>query len=371
MKKKAVIVSCFNWYKSRLEPIREMLILHGFDVEVLIADFEHIKRAPIKEKHIECTYLKVPHYKSNISFQRIKSHITFGKMVGSWLNGNKPDLIFCQVPPNIVAYECLKYKQRFPITKFFIDIIDLWPESMPIGVLKKIPVTYFWKKMRNEAIKCADYVFTECDLYQKKLGNLLSFSRSSTLYLFKNQAKEEKEIINKILAKKKKKDTIKFAYLGSMNNIIDIDGICFVLKRFINKGYNCELFAIGDGESCHRFYEAVKKIGCVPHFYGKIFDEHKKIKILTPCDYAFNMMKKEVSVGLTTKSIDYLSYGLPLINNIKGDTWELVEDNNIGINVEGNRLSIKCFDHKKVINVFEQKFSKENFTKIVAKGMLL
>ena len=30
--------------------------------------------------------------------------------------------------------------------------------------------------------------------------------------------------------------------------------------------------------------------------------------------------------------MDYFCYGLPLINNIQGDTWELVEQYGIGVN---------------------------------------
>ena len=34
------------------------------------------------------------------------------------------------------------------------------------------------------------------------------------------------------------------------------------------------------------------------------------------------------------KSIDYFCYGVPLINNIPGDTWQLVDEYGIGINCE-------------------------------------
>ena len=37
-------------------------------------------------------------------------------------------------------------------------------------------------------------------------------------------------------------------------------------------------------------------------------------------------MKQEVFVGLTMKSIDYFEAGLPIINNIHGDTWNIVKD---------------------------------------------
>ena len=53
--KKALLISCFNWYKSRLEPIRELLISHEYEVIVLIADFDHIEKRPVQRRYDECT----------------------------------------------------------------------------------------------------------------------------------------------------------------------------------------------------------------------------------------------------------------------------------------------------------------------------
>ena len=39
----------------------------GYEVSVLIADFEHIHLAPVNLRYPECTYVQVPGYKKNIS----------------------------------------------------------------------------------------------------------------------------------------------------------------------------------------------------------------------------------------------------------------------------------------------------------------
>lgn len=367
--KKALLISCFDWYISRLKPIRDLLIEKGFEVTVLEADYDHIKKTSLKKRYPECTYIHVPEYKKNISIQRIKSHLVFGKNVGEVLRQLSPDFVFCQIPPNNVAQFCVDYKQQNPNATFVIDIIDLWPESMPIGVLKNlIP---FWKKWRTNAIRVADYVFTECDLYQEKLKGIINPKKTSTLYLYKNQTEEEKNLVLDIISQKKTDDILRFAYLGSMNSIIDIDGICSVIKFFILSGKVCELHAIGDGESRKQFEESVKRTGCRVFFYGRIFNELEKIEILTKCDYALNIMKDQISVGLTIKSIDYLSYGLPLINTIKGDTWSLVENYNIGINYVSS-LELIDFNnnHNDVVAVFKSLFSLENYTNTIRQVLL-
>lgn len=363
--KKAFLISCFNWYKARLEPVRDLLIRQGYEVSVLTSDFSHIKKKAIDERYSECTYIHVPSYKTNLSLARIKSHLCFGKQVAKFIENEKPDLIYLLLPPNNTAKYCTQYKRKNPNIKLIIDIIDLWPESMPIGVLKKSPLAWIWRKWRDDAVKIADHVFTECDLYQKKIAGVLNSKKTSTLYLYKELPEKEKLLVQDIINRPKKDDVLRFAYLGSMNNIIDIEGICKVLKSVVDSGNKCELHAIGDGVAKERFEQLSIETGCAPYFYGIVFDEKEKIKILAPCDYAFNMMKENISVGLTIKSIDYLSYGLPLINNIKGDTWKLVEEEKIGINVCEKSIVLKSVEHKTVQNVFDNMFTKESFTKSV------
>ncbi|MCR5205021.1 MAG: hypothetical protein K6E47_08180 [Lachnospiraceae bacterium] len=359
--KKAVLISCFNWYEKRLKPIREILIEKGYEVSVLIADFDHIKKTSISCKYAECTYLDVPRYMSNISMQRIRSHLMFAKKVKKWIAANSPDLVYCEVPPNKVVDYCADYKRHHSEIKFIIDIIDLWPESMPLGKFVNTSPANTWRRWRDKAIKVADYVFTECDLYQEKLKGVLDSLKTTTLYLYKEQSEEERRLVQEIISKEKTDDVTRFAYLGSMNNIIDIGGICAVIQSFVAAGNLCELHAIGDGESREKFEGAVRKTGCQTHFYGLIFDELEKIKTLAVCDYAFNIMKNDITVGLTIKSIDYLSYGLPLINNIKGDTWELVEKENIGINTESAEANMYQVDRKHVVDIYRKRFSLEAY----------
>lgn len=365
--KRGLLISCFNWYKGRLEPIRKELLSQGYEVKILISDFDHLKKIPIEKRYSECTYIHVPLYKNNISLGRIVSHMAFGNKVGEIISRTNPDLVYCLIPPNNVAKHCVKYKYSHPQTKLILDIIDLWPESMPWGRMKNTLPARAWKKWRDAAIAYADHVFTECDLYQEKLRSVLDPDKTSTLYLFKEQSSEERALVQEIISKEQQDNIIRFAYLGSMNNIIDIDGICGVIKQFIESGCQCELHSIGDGESRVKFETAVNAVGCSTYFYGSVFNEAEKIKILAPCDYAFNMMKGEISVGLTIKSIDYLSYGLPIINNIKGDTWRLVEKEGIGMNVYNNQfIHQRKFGHNKILEVFNTRFERHAFHKKIS-----
>lgn len=369
--KKAVLISCFDWYKTRLKPIRELLIGKEYEVVILESDFDHIKKMPVDLRYAECTYIHVPKYESNISLSRIRSHLSFGNSIGKKIEQLKPDLIYCLIPPNNVAKYCVSYKEKSKNTQLIFDIIDLWPESMPLKKLRNNPLTKIWKNWRDKSLRYADYVFTECDLYQEKLKYVLDPNKTSTLYLFKDQNEEEKELVRKNINRKKNQgcNIIKFAYLGSMNNIIDIDGICKVIKQFITSGYECELHAIGDGSNKDKFESDVKNTGCKTFFYGLLFNEIEKIKLLSSCDFALNMMKDTSEVGLTIKSLDYLSMGLPLINNIKGDTWRFIDNEHIGINIGSDNDWVDNINllvpRNEIVSFYFKHFSEEAFINTV------
>jgi hypothetical protein len=126
--------------------------------------------------------------------------------------------------------------------------------------------------------------------------------------------------------------TLQIAYMGAINNIIDIPAITELLLA-IDRVRPVKLHIIGEGNHAADFVQAVQSAGISVKDYGPVYDEKEKEEILACCSFGLNIMKPGVRVGLTMKSIEYLGHGLPLLNNIQGDTAELVEKFGIGVNV--------------------------------------
>lgn len=97
-------------------------------------------------------------------------------------------------------------------------------------------------------------------------------------------------------------------------------------------------------------------------------------------------MKKNVAVGLTTKSIEYLESGLPLLNSIPADTSDLIIKYGAGVNIfdeqnlvdyfsmltqqEYDRLqmgAVHLYDNEFSTHIFEKKLS--NILKEIAGGL--
>lgn len=367
-KQKAVLISCFaGWYENRLEPISKILEEH-YEITTLVSDYDHLGKKRWEKRFGKCTFIHVPQYSKNLSVKRIYSHLFFGKKVAEYLNQINPDLIYVLLPPNNLSVFCLRYIKRHPACKYFIDIIDLWPESLPLKHLKYLAVARYWGRMRNESLDMADHIFTECEMYVKILKRYIDVSKTSTLYLFKRQTEADRLYIDSIHQEKSHKTisedmSVAFAYIGSINHIIDMDGICSVLKRFVKKNYIVFFHIIGSGEGLDEFLVKVKNTGCKYKYYGAVYDEKKKADILKKSDFGFNMMIDTVSVGLTIKSLDYFSVGLPIINKIKGDSWKLVKQFSLGINYTDN-INIKEIETFDLIQAKTnvEEFFLNNFT---------
>lgn len=211
-------------------------------------------------------------------------------------------------------------------------------------------------------MKRVHYIVTECNLYHNYIPANLLF-KTKTIYL----SQKKVDLLDNI---QMNRSMLKLAYVGSINNIIDIELITKVTKKLL-KYIKIEFVIIGDGENRDKLIISLRKIpGVIVKFYGKIFDENKKRAILKNCNFGINLMRPNVVVGLTMKSIDHLRNGLPLINNIKEDTYELVKENNIGINVTTDACDITktIIDNSyniqfknKVIKIYNKNFSTNAF----------
>ncbi|WP_025707031.1 hypothetical protein [Paenibacillus graminis] len=370
---RVVIVNCFDTYEERIDLIYDFFENKGHEVTVIQSDFRHFKKVKRTEDKPGFIFIQSKPYYKNMSLTRLISHYKFAKKAFEVVGKLQPDLLYTIVPPNSLAMFAAKYKKKNRNTMLIFDLIDLWPETMPIGKISSFPPFTFWRLMRDKSLKISDLIVTECNHYQSILANELKSINTQTVYLAKREVNIERyPIFNNA--------RIHLCYLGSINNIIDIPKIKKIIKS-INELKSTTLHIIGDGESKQVLIDEVISTGANVEFYGKIYDLQEKQKIFDKCHFGLNIMKDNVCVGLTMKSIDYFQHGLPIINNIKADTTNLVEDYCIGMNITDDNLlevaerialmkeSEWIFLKNNTDKVFIDFFSKESFDESLEKAI--
>jgi hypothetical protein len=358
--KKAILISCSDHYNHRLNVIDICLQKRGYETTYITSDFDHMRKESFVCEIEGCIQLPTKPYKKNLSVARILSHRRFARDTFEYIEGLdvQPDVIVALLPPNFMGHYAAKYKKKHPEIKLVFDIFDMWPETFPGGLVKKIlaPAFAVWGFVRNHSLPKADFVITECEMFRELLR--LPAETSQTVFLCGTplDIKEQDVVL--------REDRVELCYLGSINNVVSIPDICDLISKLVAHK-PVTLHIIGTGEQEQALVDGARAAGADVEFYGPIYDDEKKLEIINHCHFGINLMKASACIGLTMKSVDYFRYNLPIINNIPADTKELVEKKGMGL--EWNRdcaqklLSLSLGDclnmRKNVEKVFAESFA--------------
>jgi len=327
--KTAYLITCSDHYKFRLNVIDESLQSLGYKTTYLTSNFDHDTKSVFVSPVAGAVQIPVRIYKKNLSLDRILSHREFAKKAFAHLESlpQQPDLLLVHIPPNFLAHYAAKYRKRHPQVKVVFDIFDLWPETFPGGLIKKLlfPAFSVWAGLRDKNLNKSDFVLSECEMFRQKLN--LPAQTSATVWQCAPALAVEK------CPPKLEENALSLCYLGSINNIIGIDDICGLIRQ-LSAHKKVILHIIGKGETQQVFADVARDAGAEVCFHGPIYDAAKKQEIMHRCHFGLNIMKTSVCVGLTMKSVDYFQFGLPIINNIPGDTKQLVTERGIGVQLE-------------------------------------
>ncbi len=327
-KKSAYLISCSDHYDHRLHVADDCLRSRGYETAYITSNFDHTAKREFTCRVEGCVQLPARPYRKNLSVARILSHREFARDVFRYIEGlpQQPDVLVVQLPPNFLAHYAAKYKKCHPGVKLIFEIFDLWPETFPGGLVKKllVPAFWVWAAIRDRNLNKADFVVTECELFRQKLGLR---ENSQAVWLCAEPLTLEKP------APVLREDALELCYLGAINNVISIPDICGLLRELTPRR-KVILHIIGKGERQQEFVDEAKAAGAEVIFHGAIYDEAQKLAIMNRCYFGLNIMRSSVCVGLTMKSVDYFRFGLPIINNIPGDTKQLVQERGVGVQLE-------------------------------------
>ncbi len=353
---KVDIITCYESNEERMGFVYDACSGRGYEVKAYTSDFSHIKKD--KRKQIPSHFISVEAlpYRKNLSAKRMFSHYRFSGNVFKYVEKDSPDLIWLIAPANSLILQASRYKKKYPDTKIIIDIIDMWPESLPIKFSNDIFPLNLWKNIRKSNINCADHLVTECDLYQKILKNEYRGKITTIHWARDSKAQRRQNELND--------DVLSLCYIGSINNIIDTERIADVISKI---DMPVKMHVIGEGENTKTFINRLSQV-CDVEYHGAIRDEKRKTEIFDQCHAGINMYKEGLYIGLTVKCIDYFEHGLPIINNIQGDTWDLVKEYDAGIDlkdpakVDAQKLIKMRENDERIYQLFEDHFTKEVFT---------
>jgi len=346
--KKAIVISAYDYYEVRAKYIREILIQEGYNVEYLIASYNHHAKKQIDSCREEATLINTIGYKRNVSIIRFLSCFIFSFNVLKRVKTVRPSFVYSIIPPNSLCFFLGKRKKKLKYRLVF-DIIDSWPESFSIRnsvirVLSK-PLLDIWKRMRDSSIVCADVILGVSNAALAVFPTCESPKR-----LFYPMPRSHAEID---LSNFKTDSPLSFCYVGGINKLLNIGRIVSILSS-INKIRPIEVHIIGSGERKNNFIDRLSRQNIKTIYHGELYDWPSKFLIYSSCSFGLNIPNKEAKVTMSLKGAEYLCASLPIINEAGGDTERLVALYKAGINttsvsIENAARKIASFTYQELI----------------------
>lgn len=316
---------------SRPSFVRESLIAKSIDVLVVTSNYSHQLKQSVNFTDDNIVTVKTLQYFSNTSVARFISHffLAFALFFKARERAKDVDIFYVTAPFAITALLLKCFLRK----KVIVDIIDYWPNSLPFekNVLTS-PFLKLWQKINFISCKCADYTTSLSSTF-------LTLAEFDTSHQIMFGAK--KKFINKFTLPDSK---IAIVYLGNVGSLYDFESLLYVFEKYPNK-FTFDL--IGSGDMLEWLRCELDRIGVEYTFHGMIYCESTMAEIIKHCHFGFNGYRN-TNASFSYKALSYFSYGLPVINSMRGDLFNYVEKYGLGLNYnQGCKLSLEkaILDH--------------------------
>lgn len=343
---KVVVISLFGYSSSgRIKKIINNVFAND-STKIITSDFNHGEKKyyslteKLKEENV--TRLHVPSYKKNLSIKRIWSHCIFARKLKKSLEKLSPipDLVYCAMPSSTAGYIAGKYcqKKRIPL---IVDVIDVWPDSLiPIVPFKKILEICVlpWKYITHKAYKMSSYISGESRRYAEIAHNINPKVPYSYTYLGVDSDQYRKLIASSSVTLEKPEDEIWIGYGGSLGQSYDFDVILKGLKYLDDSGIKYKMWFVGEGEKSLD----IKKHAAINNLNVEITGRlayGDLLKYLSYCDITINSFKPGTLVVHSYKFNDYIASGCYVLNNLPGETSEMIEKYQVGANFDSSTFN--------------------------------
>ena len=324
---RAAIVDCFDVYDRRAKLLQDILQGEGYQVSVLISDLRHIQRCRRETCPQGWEMIPVRTYTWKYSLSRIRSHIQFSREALARVEELGPDLLWVIAPPNSLVKGAAAYKRGHPQVRLIVDLMDLWPESLPVPVLGGTPPGRSWRRLRDGHLADADALVIGEERFRETVQASCPGRRIDTLYL-------ARDLGFRRLSGHPPRDRLAFCCLTDSGGTVDLRTIGGLLRGL---GCPAELHVIGREPPTLRGAVGAAGVDIVPH--GRIDQAKRRWEIYDRCHFGLNLMEEDAPAS--SPCMDYLRASLPTINNVPGDIWELIEQHPVGLNYrEGAQITV-------------------------------
>jgi glycosyltransferase involved in cell wall biosynthesis len=349
----------FKYYTSR-----------GHDVNFFTTDFEHQRKITINEVPQNYILLKsYIRYKKNISIKRLLNHlfVAISFLITANNINKKPEIIIVSYPSIFLCFFAVLFARKNKI-KIIVDFRDKWPEIFISNKFLGILIFPLFTIKNYIANNSTTNISISNDYLKWAIKN--NYTKSDISITSNNIIPliniENQNLIPKIYDNKK---NINFIFVGTLGSTYDLDTILILDDTFKNLNLNYKILICGDGPEKNNFLKKIKNRVNI-NFLGWLNDQ-KLNYYLNISHFGLMLYYPQSPQGWPNKLFEYMAYGLPILNTLKGESEFLIQENNLGLNFNKSNtievqkwlLKIDNLSYQRLVNNNINYFSK-NFSQI-------
>jgi len=327
----------------------------GHDIVWWGANFYHHKKEFLFDKytevqvnpHYQIRLLEGLGYQKNVSFRRYCHHKIVARnfRIQASREIDRPDIIVSSLPNYELNYEAVRLGQAWNIP-VIVDVMDLWPDDflnhLPKALrgLARLALSYDFYLTRR-SLRLADGIVSVSDGFLDwalKYANRKKEDRDHTYYI----GFSRKELSKDYQPRPEFEQTIKklagkmiFAFIGSFGQSYDLELVVAVAKKMMDQGREDIHFVLaGTGE---KFDKVLRESTRNVTLTGWLNEDEMTHLLsvshvgLVPCWH--------MQDAVTTKPMQYLARGLPLLSSLRGEMEAIIDENEIGLSYPPGDIS--------------------------------
>ena len=293
-------------------------------------------------------------------------------------DGSEFDVVFVnQLSPVMMAYAGMLYKWKHN-KKLVLYCLDLWPESLAAGGIKKnSPIYKLFDRISGQIYKSCDQILVTSKSFIGYLSQKFAISENNFTYL----PQYAEDLFENVASKAEAKKTIDFVFAGNIGTLQSVDTI-IEAAELLKDNKQLLFHIVGGGIELASLQDAVKAKNLENViFYGRRpVEEMPKFYSMADAMLVTLTGDPLLSLTLPGKVQSYMAAGKAIIGAIDGETKTIVEEAQCGFICESGdfkalaesilKFCRLCNEDRKQMeinsrNYYKNKFSKNNFVKFL------
>jgi len=282
------------------------------------------------------------------------------------------DVVFVnQLSPVMMANAGLKYKKKHN-KKLILYCLDLWPESLVAGVIKRDSLIYkYFHRVSEKIYKQVDKILITSQMFRQYFKN--EFGIEDNIEYLPQYAES---IFDPDVCRKEPDGKIDLLFAGNIGVAQSVQTIIRAAnetKDIINLRWHI----VGDGSELENCKKLAQELGVTSiTFYGrKPIEDMPKYYAMADAMLVTLQADPILSMTLPGKVQSYMAAGKPIIGVISGETNQVIKDTDCGLCCEAEDFNAlaKCVYRFSMTNDHSKmgKNAKKYYINIFSKDIII